>query len=83
MVYRMTVTTSPEGIGFEAGVISNIRAEMARRNVSNVEMARHLGFSTNAFWRRMSGATSWNLTELGAVAERLGVQVDDLLAVGA
>lgn len=63
-----------------ATVNSNIRAEAARRGIKLVSVAAAVGFSPVALHRRLTGAVSWNLAELEAVAELLDGDIVDLLA---
>jgi transcriptional regulator with XRE-family HTH domain len=65
----------------EPGTIlnQNIRAEMARRSVLQADLAQAIGMSQPALSRRLSGQADWNLLELFAAAQHLGVRVADLL----
>ena len=56
-----------------------IRVGLARKNASQVALARHLQLSQTAIHRRMSGGVSWRIDELHTVADFLGVSVADLL----
>lgn len=57
-----------------------LRAELARRDLTTKDLAEHLGLSSVAIHRRLTGAVSWNLVELQAVSELFGVELVDLLA---
>lgn len=61
-------------------VNENIRVEMTRRKVTAKDLASALGLSYAALWRRMTGVVPWDLIELAAVAEHLGVDPRLLLA---
>lgn len=50
-------------------VAANIRAELARRQLSQVELAQRLGISEAAMSRRMRG--SMTVDDLGRIAEVL------------
>ena len=59
--------------------LSGLRAEMARVNMSQKDLAQILGLSTAAANRRMLGSVSFRLDELNTVAAHLGVQIDQLV----
>lgn len=59
--------------------MDNIRAEMARRRVSQRHMAEQLGISQAAFSYRMSGKTPLDINELDTIAKTLGVPVESLV----
>ena len=62
-----------------ADVASNIRAEIARRNLSQRIVAEHLGVSQPSFSARMSGKTPLDVNELFAIADLLDVPASQLL----
>lgn len=57
----------------------NVRAEMARRRVPQIEVAQLLGLSQTAVSRRLNGGTDFSVRELIAVAGLLGVPASTLL----
>lgn len=59
--------------------VDTIRAEMARRRLSNKALAEHLGMSQVGVSRRLSGKQSLTVDELAGIAEFLDVPVGDLL----
>lgn len=59
--------------------ISGLRAEMARANMSQKDLAKILGLSIAAANRRMLGRVSFRLDELNIIATHLGVQIDQLV----
>lgn len=61
-------------------VTANIRAEMARRQVTQQDIADHLKLSPAAISARMSGQTKISVEELVDIARYLGVQPAELLA---
>lgn len=61
------------------GPSDNIRAEMARRRLSQTELAGVLGISQTAVSRRLSGDTRFSVDELLKVAGWLGVPAASLL----
>lgn len=58
---------------------ANVRAEMARRNVRQITVAKRLGISQAAISRRLSGETEFSVAELLQVADLLGVTAAHLL----
>lgn len=58
---------------------ANIRAEMARRQVTQTEMAQHLGITQPALSKRIRGIVPLNIDELAAIADRLEVPLDAIL----
>lgn len=58
---------------------ANVRAEMARRKVSQTAVAAHLGLSQTAISHRLNGRVAFNINELHSIAELLGVPLTDLL----
>lgn len=71
----MTETTAPDLADF---VATEIRAEMARKKRTGVELARHLGMAQPTISKRLNGETPFDLLELGKVASWLGVPVSSL-----
>lgn len=61
-------------------VAGAVRAEMARRRVTQGQLAAHLGLSQVAVSRRVLGQTPFDVDELFAAAEFLNVPVTVLLA---
>lgn len=66
-------------IGLTATVAANIRSHMARQRVSQLELARRLGFSQSKVSRRLSGDFPITVDELESFARVLGITVADLL----
>lgn len=58
---------------------SNIRAELARRNISASQAAGAIGVSKQVFSNRMTGKKPFNIEELEKLANYMGIQVFDLL----
>ena len=58
---------------------ANIRAEMARRKVSQTTLAEHLGVSQTSISARLSGRTAFDINEIHAIAVFLGVPLSVLL----
>jgi transcriptional regulator with XRE-family HTH domain len=60
----------------------NVRAEMARRNISQVALAAELGMSSQSMLSaRLSGKPPFNVDELTRVAQILNVDVAVLMSV--
>lgn len=53
---------------------------MARRKISQATVARHLGMSQPAVYRRLAGVVPFDVNELQAVADLLEVPTSTLLA---
>ena len=60
-------------------VAGEVRAEMGRSRVSASELARRLGRSHSYVWRRITGDVPFDIAELSAIAEALGVPVSRLM----
>ena len=60
---------------YTESVAGEVRAHVARKNVSQREVAKAIGKSQAAAWRRLSGNYPFNVTELQAIADLLGVPV--------
>lgn len=59
---------------------ANVRAEMARRKVSQTTIAKHLDRSQTAISHRLSGRVPFDINELTAIAQLLDVPLAALLA---
>lgn len=60
-------------------VACTVRARMAERRVTQAAVAQRLGMSQAAVSRRLSGSVAFDVNELDAVADLVGVPVTDLL----
>lgn len=58
---------------------SNIRAEMARRGVTQSQLAADAGFSQPALSRRLTGEAEWSVAEIYQLADALQVPLSALL----
>lgn len=58
----------------------NIRAEMARRRVSQTTLGVHLGLKQASISARLRGKTPFNINELHDIADFLRVPLATLLA---
>lgn len=61
---------------------ANVRAEMARRGISQTALAKSLGLSQPSVSARLRGATPFDINELSAVAHFLGVPLGALIGEG-
>lgn len=68
------MSTSPTAI-----TGANVRAEMARRKVSQVALANHLGLSQASVSARLAGRVAFDINELHAIASLLQVPMTDLI----
>ncbi len=66
-----------------ARVAASVRAEMARRRVTQSDVAKALGMKQTAVSRRLTGQVPFDVNELTAVAAFLGVPVAALLGAHA
>lgn len=60
-------------------IAANVRAELARKQVTQADIAERLHFSRAAIGRRTSGHVDFKITELYVIAEMLDVPVSALL----
>lgn len=60
-------------------VAGAVRAELARRQVGQRQVAEALGISQPAVSRRLAGEVAFNVDELAAVADLLGMDARDLM----
>lgn len=67
----MATSTPPVG--------SNIRAELARRGLSQRDLATHLGISQSQLSKRLRGQIDLSVAELSAAAAYLDVPIGALL----
>lgn len=75
----MERSQTPHGVPRADQIARNVRAEMARRGVSQTALAEQLGWSQRAVSRRVTGETRIHADELTLVADALGVDVAVLL----
>lgn len=59
-----------------------VRAELARRQLSGRDLAKALGWSFTTTSRRLNGSYPFDIDELVAVADYLGLSPADLLPEG-
>ena len=66
---------------FNEHVGNEIRAEMARRRLSQTDLASALGWTQVALSRRLTSAVALSTDEIEHIAEVLHVPVDQLVTV--
>ena len=55
-----------------------LRAEIARKNVSKAQIARELGISTSGLWLKMTGEREFKETEIKALVRVLDLTPADV-----
>lgn len=60
-------------------VANNIRAEVARRRLSQVKLAEQVGIRQQALSRRLNGTTPFRIDELARIAEVLDMPLSELV----
>lgn len=65
---------------FSQTVGATVRAELARRRITQRQLATVLGIAQTQVSRRLAGEVAFNVDELAVVAEFLGLPVAALLA---
>lgn len=61
-------------------VAANVRAELARRNISGRSLALALGWTASSTARRLSGATPLTVDDLSQIAAHIGVAPAHLMS---
>lgn len=62
-----------------AAVAAEVRAEIARKQISQDKLAAQVGCSRQSLNRRLTGATPFDVAELAAIAAALDVPVTAFL----
>lgn len=60
-------------------VAGNVKAELARRDLSGADIIPVLGISRNAVYERLRGTRSFEVNELDLIADFIGVDVTVLM----
>lgn len=71
--------TNALSVSVAAAVAAEVRAEVARKQISQDKLAAQVGCSRQALNRRLTGTTPFDVAELAAIAEALGVPVTQFL----
>jgi transcriptional regulator with XRE-family HTH domain len=62
---------------FEDVVIAEIKAEMARQDVTQTELARRLGWIQTSVSKRLTGKVALRAQDIEQIADALGVSLND------
>ena len=60
-------------------VAANVRAELARRRITQTDVAQRLGVTRQNVAQRLNGSVDFRVGELIAVADMLGITIAELL----
>lgn len=60
-------------------VAANVRAELARRRITQTDVAQRLGVSRQNVAQRLNGSVDFRVGELISVADMLGITIAELL----
>ena len=66
-------------IGVRHLVAAEVRAQMARQQVTQVQLSRAIGMAQQSLSERLRGKTPFTTDDLGRVADALGVHPAELL----
>jgi transcriptional regulator with XRE-family HTH domain len=77
----MTDDIRPEVDPVRATIGANVRAEMARRGVPQIVIARVIGRAQQQVSERLNGRIDFGATELLQIARHLDVPLDRLMSV--
>jgi transcriptional regulator with XRE-family HTH domain len=69
--------------GLQLAVAAEVRAELARKQMSQHALAAALGVAQQTVSRRLTGEVPFDVAELGRVAEILGVPVGQFFPASA
>lgn len=75
----MSTTTTDVRTTSRGDIAANVRAELARKQLEQKDIAAALGKSNAAISERMNARLSWRIDELQAIAQLLDVTLDQLL----
>lgn len=78
-VTQAVIPAPPISTTLSEALRENLRAEMARREVSQASLAAALGITQQAYSRRMRGLVPFDVTELDRIASLLGLDPRELL----
>lgn len=60
---------------------SLLRSEMVLQNISQNEMAKRIGLSRSAFYRKLNGTTEFNRDEIAEIKSVLHLNDEKLVAI--
>lgn len=69
----------PNKINLSAQIGPTVRAELARRGLTQADLSNQLGISGAGVSNRMTGITAWDINELDTVARYLDLPLTALL----
>ena len=61
-------------------VAANVRAELARRRITQTDVAERLGVSRQNVAQRLNGSVDFRVGELISIANMLGITIGDLVS---
>lgn len=68
-----------DGSTVDAIIAGEVRAELARRQISQVDLAKTIGVTRAYLKRRLAGQTAWSANDLAAIAHAIGVTIASLV----
>jgi hypothetical protein len=71
----------PEGPAFEAALAEELRAIMARKQISQAEIGREYGWKQPFLSKRLAGRIPWDTLDLVKVCDYLDVDMGAVVAV--
>lgn len=77
--YLTSMPTHLASASLNASTAREVRAEMSRQGISQVELAKAIGIAQNSISRRLTGKVPFSLPEIESIAQVLDVPVDQLL----
>jgi transcriptional regulator with XRE-family HTH domain len=77
MVYMAQKKSQPQR---RAAIAAEIRAELARQNLTYAALAKAIGMSPSTLGRRLEGLRPFYLEELEAIAQFLGLKLSEFTA---
>lgn len=77
----MTDDVRPQVDPVRARIGANVRAELARRGIPQVEISRIIGISQRQVSERILGRVGFEARELLLIAKELGVSVEQLASL--
>lgn len=77
----MTDDVRPPADPVRASIGANVRAELARRGIPQVEISRIIGISQRQVSERILGRVGFEVKELLLIAKELGVPLEQLASL--
>lgn len=60
---------------------NEIKAELARKNMTQNDLAKAMGISPTSLWHKMTGVTEFTLAEIRCVRDALNLNDDKLIEI--